>query len=487
MFVKRAPANVITNRGALRRSAATANRSALILRASRKSGFLALASPHRSGHILPAGGKGRVQDVAARRIAAPDQVPRFNERRPMPSQLTSSTINAFASGTRRPLVPGRQRIVAAMSGGVDSAVAAALLKAEGHDVIGVTLQLYDHGEATQRKGSCCAGQDIHDARRVADHLDIPHYVLDYEKRFEATVMQSFADSYLVGETPIPCVTCNTHVKFRDLLDTAQDLGCDLMATGHYIARRDTAHGPQLVRAADQARDQSYFLFATTPVQLAKVCFPLGDLQKSDVRALAAEMKLPVAEKPDSQDICFVPSGRYTDVIARLRPGTDAPGAIVHVDGRILGQHAGIANYTIGQRRGLNLNSAEPLFVVRLDASRAEVVVGAREDLRTTALLLRGVNWLGQHDGFVTQSIDLHVKVRSQQPPRPATVHFLANDRAIVELAGAEFGIAGGQACVFYSDGTPRAAVLGGGFIVGTQGPAAAGTKFAGQQEPRMRS
>jgi tRNA-uridine 2-sulfurtransferase len=375
-----------------------------------------------------------------------------------------------------PLVPGRRRVVAAMSGGVDSAVAAALLKQEGHDVIGVTMQLYDHGEATRRRGSCCAGQDIHDARRVADHLGIPHYVLDYEARFEKAVMQSFADSYLAGETPIPCVTCNAQVKFKDLLDTAQELGADLMATGHYVARRDGADGPRLLRAADQERDQSYFLFATTREQISRLCFPLGDMKKAEVRALAARLQLPVAEKPDSQDICFVPAGRYTDVIARLRPDGLIAGDIVHVDGRVLGQHTGIAGYTIGQRRGLNVGSAEPLFVVRLDPATAHVVVGPREHLRTTALAIKDVNWLGgrNFDG-VTRSIDLHVKLRSQAAPRAATLHLRGPDRAIVELINAEYGISGGQACVFYADGSDRSEILGGGWIerAGAQPQAAA--------------
>jgi tRNA-specific 2-thiouridylase len=379
--------------------------------------------------------------------------------------MAAPAIADLQLSRRAPLVSGRRRIVAAMSGGVDSAVAAALLKAEGHEVIGVTLQLYDHGEATKRRGSCCAGQDIHDARRAADHLGIPHYVLDYEKRFEAAVMQSFADSYLAGETPIPCVTCNAQVKFKDLLDTAKDLGADLMATGHYIARQETPAGAQLRRAADGERDQSYFMFTTTRAQLEQLCFPLGEMRKSEVRALAAELGLPVADKPDSQDICFVPTGRYTDVINRLRPNADVAGEIVHVDGRVMGAHAGIANFTIGQRRGLNVNSVEALFVLKLDPATHRVIVGPREQLRTTALALRHVNWLGAGTiGGAARSQDVHVKLRSQQPPRPATLHFLANGRVLVELATDEFGISAGQACVFYADGSDRAAVLGGGWI-----------------------
>ena len=396
------------------------------------------------------------------------------------SSLENSAVSAPA------LVRGRRRIVAAMSGGVDSAVAAALLNAEGHEVIGVTLQLYDHGEATKRRGSCCAGQDIHDARRVADHLGIPHYVLDYEKRFEKAVMQSFADSYLAGETPIPCVTCNSQIKFKDLLDTARDLGADLLATGHYIAHRTTASGPRLARAADAERDQSYFLFATTAEQIKQLCFPLGDMHKAEVRALAADLKLPVAQKPDSQDICFVPSGRYTDVIGRLRPDAARGGEIVHVDGRVVGRHAGIAHYTVGQRRGLNINSgvenAEPLFVVRLDPAKAEVVVGPREHLRTTALALRDVNWLsdGAAGGGNATSVEIHAKLRSSQAPRPATLHLTGAGKAIVELHGAEYGISAGQACVFYADGSARSVVLGGGWIVRD------GIAAAARAEPSMQ-
>ena len=388
------------------------------------------------------------------RVSAADMV-RID---PLPENSTIS---------RPAIVRGRRRIVAAMSGGVDSAVAAALLKAEGHEVIGVTLQLYDHGEATKRRGACCAGQDIHDARRVADHLGIAHYVLDYEKRFEQAVVQSFADSYLAGETPIPCVTCNSQIKFKDLLETARDLGADLLATGHYIARRETPAGPQIVRAADSERDQSYFLFATTAEQLDMLCFPLGDLRKPQVRALAAELMLPVAEKADSQDICFVPAGRYTDVIKRLRPDAATEGEIVHVDGRVLGRHAGVAHFTVGQRRGLNVNAsvdnAEPLFVVRLDPVKAQVIVGSREHLSTTALALRDVNWLSNEARL--GSMDIHVKLRSSQKTRPATLHFTGAGKAIVELHGAEYGISAGQACVFYADGSDRSAVLGGGWIM----------------------
>jgi tRNA-specific 2-thiouridylase len=359
-----------------------------------------------------------------------------------------------------------------MSGGVDSSVVAALLKREGHDVVGVTLQLYDHGAATGRRGACCAGQDIHDARRVADKLDIPHYVLDYEERFRAGVIETFADSYRLGETPIPCVTCNQRIKFRDLLDTALELGAETLATGHYIERRDGPCGPELYRARDAERDQSYFLFATTRAQLDRLMFPLGGMAKSEVRRLARELELPVADKADSQDICFVPQGRYTSVIERLRPGAAEPGDIVHVDGRVLGRHAGIIHYTIGQRRGLGALAAEPLYVVRLDPERRRVIVGPHERLRTRWLSLRDVNWLG--DGPLGgDGRRVAVRIRSTAPLQAGTV--FAGDggpdsgRARVLLHDGEHGVAAGQACVLYADTSARARVLGGGFIASASG------------------
>ena len=377
-------------------------------------------------------------------------------------------------GVSNAFVPGqsagkRLRVVVAMSGGVDSSVVAGLMRQAGHDVIGITLQLYDHGGASGRKGSCCAGQDIHDARRVAEALGIPHYVLDYESRFASAVIESFAESYAAGETPIPCVTCNQQIKFRDLLDTAKELGADVLATGHYIQRREGPHGPELARAVDAERDQSYFLFATSPEQLRYLWFPLGGMPKARVRELAREFALPVAEKSDSQDICFVPTGRYTGVIERLKPGAVKPGDVVHVDGRHLGRHEGIINYTIGQRKGLKIAGPEPLYVVRLNAARNEVVVGPRDCLRTHGLVLRNVNWLGDEPFAQTACDGLRIfaRVRSSQPPQQATLFAEADGTATVVLEDGEDGVAAGQACVFYASGAHDARVLGGGFIART--------------------
>jgi len=363
------------------------------------------------------------------------------------------------------------RVVVAMSGGVDSAVAAALLKRQGLEVIGITLQLYDHGGATRRNGACCAGRDIHDARRVAAQLDIPHYVLDYEARFRSAVIDTFADSYARGETPIPCVSCNREIKFNDLLSTAEELGADLLATGHYIERRDGADGPALYRAADATRDQSYFLFATTPNQLERLCFPLGQLTKAEVRAIAGSLGIPVAAKPDSQDICFVADGHYADVIKRLRPEAVNPGEIVHIDGRVLGGHNGVIHFTIGQRKGLGVAAGDPLYVLRIEPERARVVVGPRECLAIDTLWLRDVNWLSE-DTLATalepRGLDVHVRVRSTQIPRPALLFVEPATSAVgIRLPGGELGVAKGQACVFYSDGGARSRLLGGGFIAGS--------------------
>jgi tRNA-uridine 2-sulfurtransferase len=363
----------------------------------------------------------------------------------------------------------RQRVVVAMSGGVDSSVAAAMMKAAGHDVIGITLQLYDHGSATGRKGSCCAGQDIHDARRVAEQIGIPHYVLDYEARFAEKVIDAFAASYVAGETPIPCVTCNNEIKFRDLLNTAKDLGAAMLVTGHYVQRLETLTGPRLARGVDPDRDQSYFLFGVTKDQLETLRFPLGGLHKAEVRELARSFGLPIAEKADSQDICFVPAGRYSDVIERLKPGALEAGNIVHIDGRVLGRHEGIINFTVGQRKGLKIPAAEPLFVVRLDASANEVVVGPRAALTTSGLVLRGLNWLGEKPvtDVATEGLPVYVRLRSSQAPRPATLFAGDNGHCEVVLSDGELGIAAGQACVFYESAEVGAIVLGGGFIAKT--------------------
>ena len=364
------------------------------------------------------------------------------------------------------LEPGA-RVVVGMSGGVDSSVVAALLKQRGFDVVGMTLQLYDHGASSGKKGACCAGQDIHDARRVADQIGIAHYVLDYQSRFREAVIEPFAASYIAGETPIPCVACNQTVKFTDLLQTARELGASALATGHYADLHHTADGAELYRAADADRDQSYFLFATTQEQLNFLRFPLGGLPKAEVRRLASQFNLAVADKPDSQDICFVPTGRYGDVIERLHPGAATPGAIVHVDGRQLGRHQGIIHYTVGQRRGLGIADSEALYVVRLSAATREVVVGPRESLLTRRLTLVNVNWLGSAaSGSDTADQHVWVRVRSTQAPQPA-ITCITGSRSTVLLQDGEFGIAAGQACVFYTDGSPRARVLGGGFIAAT--------------------
>lgn len=363
-----------------------------------------------------------------------------------------------------------QKVVVAMSGGVDSSVVAALLKEAGHEVIGITLQLYDHGEATARKGACCAGQDIHDARRVAETIGIPHYVLDYEERFKKSVIDSFAESYVAGETPIPCVNCNTQIKFKDLLDTAMELGADYLATGHYIRRRESDNGPVLARAEDADRDQSYFLFSTTRDQLDKLWFPLGDLPKADVRDLARSLNLPVADKADSQDICFVPTGSYADVIERLKPEALTPGEIVHIDGHVLGRHKGIVHYTIGQRRGLGISAGDPLYVIKLNAAENEVVVGPREALATRTVELRNVNWLGDFPlgELPEEGLEIHARVRSTERPKPATLKRTSTGGITVQLADAADGIAAGQACVFYSDGSGDARILGGGWIDATR-------------------
>jgi tRNA-specific 2-thiouridylase len=376
--------------------------------------------------------------------------------------LSDGLVQAAREAVR---LPAGARIVAAMSGGVDSTVTAALLARAGYDVVGVTLQLYDHGAAIQKKGACCAGQDIHDARTAAEGLGAPHYVLDYESRFRDQVMEEFADAYLRGETPIPCVRCNQTVKFRDLLDVARDLGAAAMATGHYVRREVGAGGPQLHRAADPARDQSYFLFATTTEQLDYLRFPLGGLPKPAVRAAAAELGLAIADKPDSQDICFVPEGRYTTVIDRLRPQGAEPGEIVHLDGRVLGRHEGVTRYTIGQRRGLNVALGDPLFVVRIDAEARRVIVGPREALLTDALTLKETNWLGDDASLAAACAagqPVLARVRSTREPVAGRLAVI-DDRPGVAFDRPEEGVAPGQACALYAPDNPTR-LLGGGFI-----------------------
>ncbi|MGY9021806.1 MAG: tRNA 2-thiouridine(34) synthase MnmA [Rhodobacterales bacterium] len=360
--------------------------------------------------------------------------------------------------------PKDTRVVVAMSGGVDSSVVAAELAAQGYDVVGITLQLYDHGAALAKKGACCAGSDIHDARRVAEKLNFPHYVLDYENSFRESVIDDFAKSYLAGATPIPCIRCNERIKFKDLLETAIDLDADCMATGHYIQRKNGINGAELHMAADHQRDQSYFLFSTTAKQLDYLRFPLGSLaSKAETRALAAKYGLDVANKPDSQDICFVPDGNYAAVIEKLHPGAAQPGKIIDQNDNILGTHNGVINYTIGQRRGLGIGGLEePLYVVKLDADRKLVIVGPKELLATRQVSLKEVNWLGDTPLMAKSTWEIRAKVRSTRPPRDAVLRPISNTEAIVELIAAEEGIAPGQACVFYGQDGSR--VLGGGWI-----------------------
>jgi tRNA-specific 2-thiouridylase len=347
-----------------------------------------------------------------------------------------------------------------MSGGVDSSVAAALVAAAGYETVGITLQLYDHGAATGRPGSCCAGQDIRDARRVADRLGIAHYVLDYEQRFRREVIEDFASSYAAGETPIPCVRCNEKIKFHDLLETARGLGAEALVTGHYVRRIAGTDGPELHRAADLTRDQSYFLFATTRAQLDYLRFPLGHLPKAETRAIAGRLALPVAAKPDSQDICFVPQGRYAAVVEKLRPGAAEPGDIVHVDGRVLGRHRGVIHYTVGQRRGLGIGvDGVPLYVVGLDAARRQVVVGPHAALAKDRVRLRGLNWLAPAP-VPQEGARLQAKLRSAADPADATLR-VERAGGLIDFDVPQMAVAPGQAAVFYEESR----VLGGGWIV----------------------
>ena len=357
----------------------------------------------------------------------------------------------------------KKRIAVAMSGGVDSSVTAAILVGQGYEVVGLTMQLYDHGNATAKSKACCAGQDIYDARRVADKIGIPHYVLDYEERFEADVIAPFVQSYLRGETPIPCVLCNQTVKFRDLIDAAKEIGATTLATGHYIRRSEGVHGPALLRAKDLDRDQSYFLFATTRDQLEYLRFPLGDLPKSETRTLAEKFGLKVADKPDSQDICFVPTGRYSDIVRKKRGGTDTRGRFMHIDGRDMGDHKGIENYTVGQRRGLGLGGeTAPLYVVEVDPEENIVVVGPKHALAKMRIQVRDINWLGLGNALPKDGVAVQARIRNSHDPVTA---FVRPDRETglvsVEFEEALYGISPGQACVFY-DGD---CVLGGGWII----------------------
>ena len=358
------------------------------------------------------------------------------------------------------------RVVVAMSGGVDSSVAAALVKASGYETIGITLQLYDHGEAVRRKGACCAGQDIHDAKRVAASLEIPHYVLDYESRFQEQVMEDFADSYLAGHTPIPCIRCNESVKFKDLLNTARDLGAKALVTGHYIATKYGKNGWEMHRPVDKHRDQSYFLFSTTKEQMQFLRFPLAELTKNDIRQYAKDLELIVADKSDSQDICFVPNGNYAKVIENMRPDCSLPGDIVDKNGKVLAQHQGVLHYTVGQRRGLGIAVGDPLYVISIDAKKRLVVVGEKAELARYNVQLKEVNWLGEEQG--DEPISVFARLRSTGDLVPADLYLLSQGRAEVKLQDAEIGISSGQACVFYGDKARTGQVLGGGWITAAQ-------------------
>lgn len=366
--------------------------------------------------------------------------------------------------------PEDTRVVVAMSGGVDSSTVAALVKEQGYDVIGMTMQLYDQGEATSRSKACCAGQDIKDARAVADKIGIPHYVLNYESLFKESVIEDFADSYLRGETPIPCVRCNQTVKFRDMLKAAKDLNADALVTGHYIQRIDGPDGPELHRGADHGKDQSYFLFTTTREQLEYLHFPLGGMSKEETRVHAQRLGLPVADKPDSQDICFVPNGNYAKIIEKLRPEAFDPGEMVHVDGQVMGQHNGIANFTVGQGKGLGLGYHEKLYVIKIDAAKKRVIVGPKEALGTTEFYIKELNWLGK--SAIENELEVSVKIRSVHEPVPATILVSSHqssgsakatpDRPVTKIVlhKAEDAVTPGQACVIYNGER----VMGGGWI-----------------------
>lgn len=351
-----------------------------------------------------------------------------------------------------------KKIVVAMSGGVDSSTVAAMLHAEGHDIIGVTLQLYDHGQMAAKKGACCAGQDIYDAKMVADKLGFPHYVLNYEDMFRESVIDDFADSYIRGETPLPCVRCNQSVKFKDLLKFAKDLKVDALATGHYVQKIDNNGNAELHRGFDDGKDQSYFLFSTTKSQLDFLLFPLGGMNKEKTRKLAMESGLEIADKPDSQDICFVPNGNYRDIINKIRPEASKPGKFMHIDGYELGNHSGIINYTVGQRRGLRIAVGEPLYVVKIEPQTNIIYLGPETALRKTRFLLKDINWIADDIKDLNQVFT--AKIRSTTPGVDAKIRFIDKDHIQVELLTHEKAVTPGQACVIY-DGSR---VLGGGWI-----------------------
>jgi tRNA-specific 2-thiouridylase len=353
------------------------------------------------------------------------------------------------------------KVVVAMSGGVDSSTVAAMLHHEGYEVIGITLQLYDMAITLEKKGACCAGVDIYDAMQVAAKLGIPHYVLNYEDLFKQSVMEDFADSYLQGETPIPCIRCNQSVKFRDLLKVAKDLGADALATGHYVQRIDGAHGAELHQGMDAQKDQSYFLFATTSAQLDFLYFPLGNNTKEQTRNLAVSYGLVVADKPDSQDICFVPNGSYASVVSRLRPGALEAGDIVDLAGNVLGRHDGIINFTIGQRKGLKISGQAPLYVVKINPHLHQVVVGPESALGKSFLKIKEINWLA-HELDTSIKIEVEVKLRSTQMPVKATLEMITNtNEGKIHLHSPQKSITPGQACVIYRGSR----VLGGGWIM----------------------
>lgn len=386
--------------------------------------------------------------------------------------LNDDLLGRIRAAIDLPGDPASTRLVCAMSGGVDSSVVAGLAKLAGYDVVGITLQLYDHGLATRSSKSCCAGQDIHDARRVAAKLGIPHYVLDFESRFREAVIDDFADSYLRGETPVPCIRCNQTIKFADLMGRAKELGAAALLTGHYVESRMRAGGSghrDLLSAADVSRDQSYFLFATTQSQIDYLRFPLASLTKRETRQIASELGLVVADKPDSQDICFVPNGRYADVIARMRPEAAESGEVIHVDGRHLGRHSGVLNFTVGQRRGLGIADGAPLYVTGIDAPRRQVIVGPREALAESEMFLNEVNWLGGLP-LTAEPVSLFVRIRSTRAPVAADAT-VAEQGVKVRLRAAEYGVSPGQACVFYERPGPGARVFGGGFIAARRKPA----------------